>query len=284
MIASAAGIQSTAAGATHIASITHNALSSGGHTSISAGKSFLASVKEAVRLFAYKSIRLTAATAGIDIVALQNSINLLAKLDIKLEAEKISITAKEEILINGGSSFTRWNASGIVHGTRGLWREHAGVHSFAGPMSMEKLLRMQGVGHDDKYSVRFAPLGSDEVFKHVEMAGLPYKILDERQAITAEGFIPDDGRLPRITFETPDEATLIVGEETWDWNPVPTIRTRQSDPNTAEIESQEAVESDGVDDGLDTIENSKYTQSGVGSGLNHFLSESAVEAHLNGLA
>ena len=284
VIASAAGIQSTAAGATHIASITHNALSSGGHTSISAGKSFLASVKEAVRLFAYKSIRLTAATAGIDIVALQNSINLLAKLDIKLEAEKISITAKEEILINGGSSFTRWNASGIVHGTRGLWREHAGVHSFAGPMSMEKLLRMQGVGHDDKYSVRFAPLGSDEVFKHVEMAGLPYKILDERQAITAEGFIPDDGRLPRITFETPDEATLIVGEETWDWNPVPTIRTRQSDPNTAEIESQEAVESDGVDDGLDTIENSKYAQSGVGSGLNHFLSESAVEAHLNGLA
>ena len=109
-------------------------------------------------------------------------------------------------------------------------------------------------------------------------------MLPANAILTAEGIIPDDGRLPRITFETPDEATLIVGEETWDWNPVPTIRTRQSDPNTAEIESQEAVESDGVDDGLDTIENSKYTQSGVGSGLNHFLSESAVEAHLNGLA
>jgi hypothetical protein len=86
VLASAAGIHSTAGTTTHIASIEHTALSSGGHTSISAGKSLLASVKDAVRLFAYKAIRLTAATAGIDIVALQDSINLMAKLDIKLAA------------------------------------------------------------------------------------------------------------------------------------------------------------------------------------------------------
>ncbi len=136
VLASPAGIHSTAGAATHIASITHNALSSGEHTSISAGKSFLVSVREAMRLFAYKAIRLTAATAGIDIVALQDSINLMAKLDIKLEANRISITAKEEILINGGSSYTRWNASGIVHGTNGVWREHAATHSLVGPDSL----------------------------------------------------------------------------------------------------------------------------------------------------
>jgi type VI secretion system secreted protein VgrG len=136
VLASPAGIHCTAGAATHIASIAHNALTSGGHTSISAGKSFLVSVKEAVRLFAYKAIRLTAATAGIDIVALQESIKLMAKLDIKLEANRIIVTAKEEILINGGSSYTRWNASGIVHGTNGEWREHAAKHSFAGPDSL----------------------------------------------------------------------------------------------------------------------------------------------------
>ena len=282
VIASAAGIQSTAAGATHIASITHNALSSGGHTSISAGKSLLASVKEAVRVFAYKSIRLTAATAGIDIVALEKGINLFARLDINLQAEKISITAKDEILINGGSSFTRWNASGIVHGTSGVWREHAGTHSFAGPMNMEKLLRMQGVSHDDKYSVRFAPLGSDEVFKHVEMAGLPYKILDERQATKVEGIIPDDGRLPRITFETPDEATLIVGEETWDWSPVPTIRTIHTTQANSDMADEESEDAD--DDPPDIEDSRFFAQPEGGSGLNHFLSESVVEAHLNGLA
>jgi type VI secretion system secreted protein VgrG len=283
VLASSAGIHTTAGAATHIASITHNALSSGEHTSISAGKSFLVSVKEAVRLFAYKAIRLTAATAGIDIVALQDSINLMAKLDIKLEANRISITAKEEILINGGSSYTRWNASGIVHGTNGVWREHAATHSLVGPMNMEKLLRMEGVSHDDKYSVRFAPLGSDEVFKHVEMVGLPYKILDERQAIKAEGVIPENGRLPRIIFETPDEATLIVGEESWDWSPVPTTFTVHRNSDASEVELDEA-DSEDSDDGGPDIENSKYAQSGSGFGRNHFFSEATVEAHLNGLA
>ncbi|QNK71694.1 type VI secretion system tip protein VgrG [Variovorax sp. PAMC26660] len=279
VLASPAGIHSTAGTTTHIASIEHIALSSGGHTSISAGKSLLASVKDAVRFFAYKAIRLTAATAGIDIVALQNSINLMAKLDIKLEANRITITAKEEILINGGSSYTRWNASGIVHGTNGVWREHAATHSFAGPMSMEKLLRMRGVSHDDKYSVRFAPLGSDEIFKHMQMTGLPYKILDEREEIKAEGVIPANGRLPRVTFETPDEAVLIVGEETWSWNVVPTSRTvhRNLDASNTEIEE---ADSNNSDDGLLDVEKSKYAQTEGNSEFNHFLSESAVEAFL----
>jgi type VI secretion system secreted protein VgrG len=136
VLSSPAGIEATSAQSIHIASAQHNAFTSGGHTSLSAGKSFLVSVKEAMRLFAYKAIRLTAATAGIDIVALQDSIKLMAKLDIKLEANRISITAKEEILINGGSSYTRWNASGIVHGTQGIWREHAATHSLVGPDSL----------------------------------------------------------------------------------------------------------------------------------------------------
>ncbi|HVL07821.1 MAG TPA: type VI secretion system tip protein TssI/VgrG [Burkholderiaceae bacterium] len=145
VFASPAGIHSAAGTTTHIASIAHNALTSGGHTSISAGKSLLASVKDAVRLFAYKAIRLTAATAGIDIVALQDSINLVARLNIRLEANRISITAKEEILINGGSSYTCWNAAGIVHGTNGVWRAQAATHSFAGPVSRNAEMKNQDV-------------------------------------------------------------------------------------------------------------------------------------------
>ncbi|WP_432728053.1 type VI secretion system Vgr family protein [Variovorax sp. W6] len=280
VLASAAGIQSTAAGATHIASITHNALSSGGHTSISAGRSFLVSVKEAARLFAYKAIRLTAATAGIDIVALQNSIKLLAKLDIKLESDRISITAREEIVVNGGGSFSRWSASGIVHGTQGLWREHAATHSYAGPMDMAKRLRMEGVSHDDRYSVRFAPLGSDEIFKHVGMAGLPYRILGEKRETMAEGVIPEDGRLPRVGFETPDEAVLIVGEEAWDWTSVPTMRATHDEP-----ESDEGAAIDDDDEpGSPDAEGSRYARPGSAFDQGHFLPESAVEAHLSGLA
>jgi type VI secretion system secreted protein VgrG len=80
-------------------------------------------------------IRLAAAAADIDLTALKDSINALAKLDIKMEANRITITAKEEVLINGGSSYTRWTAGGIESGTNGLWRAHAASHSMVGPKS-----------------------------------------------------------------------------------------------------------------------------------------------------
>jgi type VI secretion system secreted protein VgrG len=55
LLASPAGIETSTAQSTHIASAAHNALTSGGHTSISAARSLLASVKEAIRLFAYEA-------------------------------------------------------------------------------------------------------------------------------------------------------------------------------------------------------------------------------------
>lgn len=81
-------------------------------------------------MFAYKAgMKLVAASADIDITALKDSVNILAKLNITHTANRITITAKEEVVINGGTSFSRWNASGIFHGTNGIWREHAARHS-----------------------------------------------------------------------------------------------------------------------------------------------------------
>jgi type VI secretion system secreted protein VgrG len=136
-LASAAGIQTTAQGSTHIASEEHNALTSGRHTSLSAGKSLLVSAKGSVRMAAHKTgVRFTAVQDDIDIEALKDSINVLAKLNIKQEANRISITGRDEVVVNGGSSYTRWNAQGIVHGTNGLWRVHAAAHSMTGPRSL----------------------------------------------------------------------------------------------------------------------------------------------------
>ena len=136
VLASPAGIESTTARSTHVASGEHNALTSGGHTSVSAGKSFLVSVKQAIRMFSYKAgIRLAAAGANIELKALQQSIHLLARLDITHSANRITITAKDEVLINGGGSYSRWNAQGIEHGTLGRWVEHAASHSMVGPMN-----------------------------------------------------------------------------------------------------------------------------------------------------
>lgn len=136
-LASPEGIQATAAGSTHIVSGEHTAITSGAHASIGAGKSLLVSAKEAVRLFAHKAgMKFTAGSSDIDIRALKASVNMLAKMNIKLEAHRITITARDEVLINGGSSYTRWNANGIEHGTMGIWREHAATHSLVGPASL----------------------------------------------------------------------------------------------------------------------------------------------------
>ncbi|RYX95698.1 MAG: type VI secretion system tip protein VgrG [Comamonadaceae bacterium] len=136
-LSSPAGIQATTAGSTHIASGEHTALTSGGHTSVSAGKSLLASVKDAIHLFALKGcIRLVAGQNDIDIRALRQNIRLLAKLDISLQANRITLNASQDIEINGGGSFTRWSAGGIEHGTNGGWVEHAATHGHEGPKSL----------------------------------------------------------------------------------------------------------------------------------------------------
>ncbi|WP_418128702.1 type VI secretion system Vgr family protein [Variovorax sp. 278MFTsu5.1] len=133
-LASAKGLQTVAQGSTHVVSNEHTALTSGGHTSVSAGKSMLVSVQSAIRMFAAKAgMRLVAAGADIDIKALKDSVNVLAKLNITQTANKITIQAKEEVVINGGSSYSRWSSGGIEHGTAGTWREHAAVHSLVGP-------------------------------------------------------------------------------------------------------------------------------------------------------
>ncbi|MET3493650.1 type VI secretion system Vgr family protein [Variovorax boronicumulans] len=137
VLASPAGIEASTAGSTHIASEEHIALTSGKHLSLSTAGSLLASAKEAIRLFAHNAgMRLIAASASIDITALKKSINLLARLDITLTANKITITAKEEIEINGGTSYSRWNNAGITSGTNGSWVAHASRHSLTGPDSL----------------------------------------------------------------------------------------------------------------------------------------------------
>lgn len=129
VLSSPAGIETTTPMSTHLASGEHIALTSGSHTSISANKSFLVSVKETIRLFAYKGIiKIVAATEHIYIEAQKQGIHLKAREEITLRAKKIKIEA-DEVEINGGTSYSRWKSADIEHGTSGTWREYAATHS-----------------------------------------------------------------------------------------------------------------------------------------------------------
>ncbi|MBS0427033.1 MAG: DUF2345 domain-containing protein, partial [Proteobacteria bacterium] len=192
----------TTAGSTHIASNEHNAITSGGHTSIAAGKSLLVSAKEAVRVAAFeKGIRLIAAAADIDVQALKDSINILAKLEIRQEANRITITAKEEIVINGGSSYSQWNASGIVHGTNGLWREHAATHSLVGPASLPVPLT-----EFPQPSLNLGPCTAEyQLFKtdNRPFEGYDYEVTDSRGASLQSGTTTRTGKTPLVNSEMP---------------------------------------------------------------------------------
>ncbi|MCY1243411.1 hypothetical protein D9M72_564250 [compost metagenome] len=54
---------------------------------------------------------------------------MLAKKDITLRANKITLDADEIVAINGDTSYSIWKNASIEHGTSGLWREHAARHS-----------------------------------------------------------------------------------------------------------------------------------------------------------
>ncbi|WP_434677369.1 type VI secretion system tip protein VgrG [Pseudomonas sp. R1-18] len=136
VVASPAGIALTASGSSHIATGEHLALSSTGHTSLSVGKRLLASASRGMRLFVQSmGWRLVAASGDIDIRALKDSINLLARLNVTVSADRITLSAKTELVIQGGGSSTTWNAGGITQATAGPHTVHAANHVWTGVKS-----------------------------------------------------------------------------------------------------------------------------------------------------
>jgi type VI secretion system secreted protein VgrG len=138
VLASPAGIEATTEGSIHLASTQHVALTSGKDISMASGGGLFASAKQALRLFVHKAgMRLVAAAGDIDLRALSDSVNVLAKLNITQTASRISISAKEEIVINGGGSYAKFRGGGIEIGTSGNFVAHAAKHSLPGPKTME---------------------------------------------------------------------------------------------------------------------------------------------------
>ena len=136
VLASPAGIASTTPESTHIASGEHLGLSTGGHTSMAIGKRLLISASRGVRQFVQSmGWRLVAASGDIDLRALKDNINLLAKLKVTVTAERITLSAKEELVIQAGGTSTTYNAGGIVHATAGQYTAHATDFIYKGSKS-----------------------------------------------------------------------------------------------------------------------------------------------------
>jgi type VI secretion system secreted protein VgrG len=151
ILASAAGIATTTAQSTHIASEGDTAITTGKSVAIAAGDGFFASVVTTLRLFVQRAgMKLTAAAGDIDVQTLSDSINLLAKLNITQTGNRIVINAKEDIVINGGGSYVKFSGAGIEHGTTGTFVAHAASHSFTDPKSLVLATNEMEKGHFDQ--------------------------------------------------------------------------------------------------------------------------------------
>ena len=137
VLSSPAGVAVSTPAQIHLSSDRTTAITTGEHVSVSTGGGFFASARNALRLFVYQAgMRLIAASGDIDIKTLKDSINLLAKLNVTVTASKITISAQQEVEINGGGSYTRWTASQIKSGTSGGFEVHSASRTFVGPDSV----------------------------------------------------------------------------------------------------------------------------------------------------
>ncbi|MEQ5844274.1 type VI secretion system tip protein VgrG (plasmid) [Paraburkholderia acidicola] len=137
VLASPAGVAANTPELIHLSSGKTTSVTAGEHVSLSSGGGFFASARKALRLFvAEAGMRLIAAAGDIDIKALKDNLNLLAKLNVTVTATKITLSAQQEVEINGGGSYTRWTAGQIKSGTSGGFEVHSASRTFVGPDSV----------------------------------------------------------------------------------------------------------------------------------------------------
>ncbi|APW40718.1 type VI secretion protein ImpA [Rhodoferax koreense] len=143
VLASAAGIGATANGAVHVAAGAHVVTTSGGHTSISSGKSLLASALDAIRLFAYKAgIRIFAAQGPVQVQAQDDLIELVAKKAVELisTTDWIKLKAKQGIELDADGSTLTIDGKGFGFHTLAAHHVWAGDHQTFGPKSVQRPL------------------------------------------------------------------------------------------------------------------------------------------------
>ena len=217
VMSSPAGIATTTARSTHIASGENTAMTTGENLSIAAGRGLFASIRETFRLFVQKAgMKLVAASGDIDVQALANSINLLAKLNITQTANRITITAKEEVVINGGGSYAIFGPNGIEHGTPGKFVTHATLHQLDGPNRRPPVMpEFPIVQVPAAYSQQLCV--GRMLHTDPELKGATYEVWtkgDDPQLL-AQGTLDDIGRSVTVYTKEPTDVEIIFGENEW---------------------------------------------------------------------
>ncbi|WP_426338049.1 type VI secretion system Vgr family protein [Pseudoduganella sp. S-14] len=139
LAAAKAGIGLTTPKSTHIHSGEDITMSSGKDSNLAVGKSFVASIKEKLSLFAYNGgMKFFAAKGKVEIQAQSDNLDIIAERVLRLMSttENIEIWAKNEITIGAGGSAIKINGSGITDMTSGQRIIHQSEFSLTSAKAM----------------------------------------------------------------------------------------------------------------------------------------------------
>ena len=187
----------------------------GQNADFSAFRRFTVAAGELVSIFAQKlGIKIFAAKGSVAIQAQSGAMSLLSDQDVAVASVNgaVRISAKNELVLECGGAFIQLKDGNITLGAPfDLFLKVITVQK-QGKQSLNPVLPVFPRSElSQKYSLRFATLGSDLLTRDIDWTGKPFKIVDSTGSVLATGEIPEDGRMPRVILDTPDTLTLKVG-------------------------------------------------------------------------
>ncbi|CAN7759324.1 type VI secretion system tip protein VgrG [Caballeronia sp. LjRoot34] len=213
VFASAAGFGFTAAQSTHLASQQDLAITTGRDVSISSGRSFLASVRGAVSIFAYKlGVKLIAAQGKLEVQAQSDAMELTALKDVTITSTdgKVIITAAKEIWIGSGGSYIKINAEGIENGTPGSILEKCASWNKPGPASMSMPIPLLPTSGISQYHEQFRLVDEDQ---STPLAN-HYYVIEGESGQKWTGHTDAQGRTERVYTDKPEKLSITFHRET----------------------------------------------------------------------
>ncbi|MBR8051499.1 type VI secretion system Vgr family protein [Burkholderia vietnamiensis] len=184
----------------------HLAVTAGANADFSVGRSFTVASGQAVSLFANRSgIKALAANGKVDVQAQHGEMSLISHdgMSVASANGRVTITAKDEILLVCGGSYLRITPSGIEDGTRGDRTIYSASYQKLGPQSVSAavpaLPSMSGA-FDQAFVVRWSGT-------QIPASNAKYQLLSDGKLI-AEGVTNEKGETSLARSHVPQDAVL----------------------------------------------------------------------------
>jgi type VI secretion system secreted protein VgrG len=213
VLASAAGIAMTATDSTHMASVNDHAVTAGRDSSLSVGRSYYASVRGSISLFAYlDGMKFHAARGAVEIQAQSGPVSLAALKDFTISSTdgKIVITAAKEVWIGAGGSYIQINGSGIINGSPGPILEKGASWDVLGASSVRK----------PPLALPCLSIYDEQIQAIDEVTGQPipdlFDLIRTQSGGVYSGHTNAEGLCERIATNEPEELSVWFGQDAED--------------------------------------------------------------------